>query len=69
MDFTLRFEEIPYFHKFAKAPSGEETFPAGDSRDLLRNKSRKDPWWNRFIRFIIYRSKKSDDDGDVSVHV
>jgi len=64
VDFTLRFEEIPYFYKCSKKPFGEETFPVQDNRDLLRNKSREDPLWNRFIRFILYKNKKNDD-GDM----
>ena len=65
MDFTLRFEEIPYFHKRCRKPFDTEKFSAGDDRDLLRNKSYKDPLWNRFIRFILYKNKKNIDD-DVS---
>ena len=65
MDFTLRFEEIPYFHKRSRKQFGEEIFPAEDDRDLLRNKSYKDPLWNRFIRFILYKNKKNNND-DVS---
>jgi len=64
VDFTLRFEEIPYFHKLSRTQFGEETFPAEDNRDLLRNKFHKDPLWNRFIRFILYKNKKNDD-GDI----
>ncbi|XP_065893550.1 transient receptor potential cation channel subfamily A member 1-like [Dysidea avara] len=65
VDFTLRFEEIPYFHKRCRKPFDTEKFSAGDDRDLLRNKSYKDPLWNRFIRFILYKNKKNIDD-DVS---
>lgn len=61
MDFTLRFEEIPYFHKLSRKQFGEETFPAENNRDLLRNKSRKDPFWNRLIRFVLYKNKRNDD--------
>jgi len=64
VNFTLRFEEIPYLRKFCEKADDEETFRITDNeRVYLRSQFRRTPVWDTVIRVLFYKN----DDGDMPV--